>query len=464
MKKNLRIVFVTRNAKYFHYYKSIIEGLLKRGHTLTFLYDMRWTRDYPEIADQLDNFKKGFHAFDHGQAVQSTSGARMILFYTRQILGYRRFLVSKKQSSYYVERSRSYLPRFLQVLLKRKSMAWLLKSSFSEYMLMLAERVAPPDTHITAHIRSYAPDVVVASPVTMRFSSADLEYLKAARCLKIPTVLPVISWDNLTTKDLIHVSPDILLAWNDVQAQEAEEEHGIRRERIRIIGAPVFDIWFSKLKPGTTRAEFCNRYGLREEYPIILYLGSGREQAGDEAWLVEDLRRALDNSADDALKNAQIIVRPHPGNSKIFKKIIQKNIIAVPQFGVLPSSEDSLQLFYDSLFHSACAVVGVITSAIIDAMIAGKPGAAILTDTYRVNQAEVKHFQHLVEADAVEWVRGPEDFPRVLRHLLDGNDDHRAEREAFIKRFIRPLGLAQSAGDAAAEEIEKVSVAIMQSD
>lgn len=460
MKKNLTILFVTRNAKYFHYYKSIIEGLLRRGHTLTFLYDMRWTRDYPEISAQLDDFKKSFPAFDHGQAVQSRGRARAVLFYTRQILGYRRFLISKKQSSYYVERSFSYLPRFLQKALKKKSAEWFLKSGLAEYILMLVERLSPPDKQIATHIKSYAPDAVVASPVTMRFSSADLEYLKAARCLKIPTVLPVISWDNLTTKDLIHVSPDILLAWNDVQASEAEEEHGILRERIRIIGAPVFDIWFSKLKPRMTRLEFCNRHGLKEEYPIILYLGSGREQAGDEAWLVEDLRRALDNSADDALKRAQIIVRPHPGNSKIFKKIIQQGIIAVPQFGVLPSSEDSLQLFYDSLVHSACAVVGVITSAIIDAMIAGKPGAAILTDEYRVNQAEVKHFQHLVEADAVEWVKGPEDFPRVLRKILDGNDDHRAQREAFIKRFIRPLGLEQSAGDAAAEEIEKLSVAM----
>lgn len=454
----MNIVFVTRNAKYFHYYKSIIEGLLRRGHTLTFLYDMRWTRDYPEISDQLNNFQKSFPAFHHHQAVQSKGGARTVLFYTRQILGYRRFLVSKKQSSYYVERSFSYLPRFLQKVLKRKNVERFLKSGFAEYILMLVERLAPPDKQIMMHIRSYAPDVVVASPVTMRFSSADLEYLKAARHLKVPTVLPVISWDNLTTKDLIHVSPDILLAWNDVQAKEAEEEHGIRRERIRIMGAPVFDIWFSKLKPRTTRVEFCNRHGLKEEYPIILYLGSGREQAGDEAWLVEDLWRALNNSEDDALKRAQIIVRPHPGNSKIFKNISRSNMIVLPQFGVLPSSEDSLQLFYDSLFHSACAVVGVITSAIIDAMIAGKPGAAILTDEYRVNQAEVKHFQHLVEADAVEWVRGPEDFPMVLRKILDGNDDHRAQREAFIKRFIRPLGLEQSAGDVAAEEIEKISV------
>lgn len=421
-----------------------------------FLYDMRWTRDYPEISKQLDDFKKSFPAFDHGEALQSKGRARNVLFYTRQILGYRRFLVSKKQSSYYVDRALSYLPRSLRVLLKRKMFERLLKSSFAEYLLTLVERIAPPDKYITEHIRSQKPDVVVASPVTMRFSSADLEYLKAARYLKIPTVLPVISWDNLTTKDLIHVSPDLLLAWNDVQAREAEEEHGIGRERIRIMGAPVFDIWFSELTPSMTRVEFCNRHGLKEEYPIILYLGSGREQAGDESWVIEQTRRALDDSADDTLKHAQIIVRPHPGNSKIFKNISRQNIIVLPQFGVLPSSEDSLQLFYDTVYHSACAVVGVITSAIIDAMIVGKPGAAILTDEYRVNQAEVKHFQHLVEADAVEWARGPEDFPRVLRKILDGNDDHREKREAFVKRFIRPLGLEKSAGMAAAEEIEKL--------
>ncbi|MDZ4260650.1 MAG: hypothetical protein U1A25_03200, partial [Candidatus Sungbacteria bacterium] len=262
----------------------------------------------------------------------------------------------------------------------------------------------------------------------------------------------------LTTKDLIPMEPDILLAWNDIQATEAKEEHDISLSRIRIMGAPVFDMWFSERKPSMTRVEFCNRHGLKEEYPIILYLGSGQEQAEDEAWIVERVRRALNNSVDEGIKNAQIIVRPHPGNSKIFGKILQPNIIVLPKIGILPTSEESLQLFYDSVYHSACAVVGVITSAIIDVMIAGKPGAAILTEEYRMNQAEVKHFQHVVEADAVEWVKGPEDFPRVLRMFLDGNDDHRKQREAFIKRFIRPLGLEKSAGEIGAEEIEKIGV------
>lgn len=49
---------------------------------------------------------------------------------------------------------------------------------------------------------------MVLSPVNMRFSE-ELDYLKAARELGIPTHLAVYSWDNLSTQGLIHMTPDM---------------------------------------------------------------------------------------------------------------------------------------------------------------------------------------------------------------------------------------------------------------
>jgi hypothetical protein len=57
-------------------------------------------------------------------------------------------------------------------------------------------------------LEAYRPDVVVASPFIFP-ASKELEYIKAAKALSIPTVGAVLSWDNLTSKGTFHVIPDV---------------------------------------------------------------------------------------------------------------------------------------------------------------------------------------------------------------------------------------------------------------
>ncbi len=69
------------------------------------------------------------------------------------------------------------------------------------------ETLVPPDPGITRWLEDYRPDVVVASPFIFPVSK-ELEYIKAAKALSIPTVGAVLSWDNLTSKGTFHVIPD----------------------------------------------------------------------------------------------------------------------------------------------------------------------------------------------------------------------------------------------------------------
>lgn len=450
-----KILFAMRSAEYFHYYRTIIVALLHRGYHLRLICDRKWSNESSMAV--FAEFQKEFPQFTYGLAVSRTDRWRDFLFHTRELLSYRRYLLVQKhrQSQYYEKRYFDYLGKKFKRVIGFSGVKYILKNKIFGNILRAIERVAPPFPAVIKDVQTYAPDAVIASPVNMRFSSAELEYLKASVAMGIPTVLPVISWDNLTTKGLIHIFPDRLLVWNDVQREEARDHQWFPEDRIRIIGAPVFDVWFSALKPLCTREQFCTEYGLRSADPMIVYLGSSSHMAQDETWLVEDLRKALDASNDVRLQRMQIIVRPHPSNDHIYERLKGlRDVAIIPEQGTLPDSDATLQLFYDALYHSIAAIDGANTSAIIDSIITGKPGIAILTDTYSKTQRETKHFNQLTGASALYLAQGVHEVPSLIKDLLDGKDQLKENRLAFIRRYVRPRGLDREAGEWAADEVE----------
>lgn len=75
--------------------------------------------------------------------------------------------------------------------------------------------------------------------MNIRFSE-EVEYVKAANAIKIPTVVHVLSWDNLTTKGLCHIIPNLTLVWNEIQSQEAITIHEVPDDKILITGSLFF--------------------------------------------------------------------------------------------------------------------------------------------------------------------------------------------------------------------------------
>lgn len=445
----MRILFVIRTGDIFPYFRSIVVSLIEKGHTVRYLSDLKWTKA-DEAEEILGRFRAEHERFEYGYAVNRDDRWRKILFHTRELLGYRMYLVST-QSPFYERRWLTYLPKTFQRLFRYRLLRALWRTALVGWFLRGFERIAPADKGVMSDIASFAPDVVVCNPTHARCSSADLEYLKAAKRLGIPTVIPVAGWDNLTTKGAIAVQPDLLLAWNDVQRAEAMDWHGTPEQRIRFVGAAFFDDWFSYQKPSVAKREFCAQYGLREQDPIFLYLGSSKNMAENEVWLVERLHAALTRLGDERLKRVQFLVRPHPANYLNYKTIANKDIVITPK-GELPKSKSVMQTFYDALYHTS-GVVGVNTSAMLMAAIAGKPILTMLTDTYRATQGETQHFTQLLEHDVLDVSTNDEEFAAAARRILDGKDIRRERRAAFIKKFLRPHGLARAAGEEAAAAI-----------
>ena len=453
--KNLKILFALRDAEVFHY-KHILLTLARRGHRIRIVYDKRWSNE--QELEKLRDVLKEFSGIEYVAAKNRTGISRDILFHVRELLSFRRYVVAHGQSSYYRDRWFGYLPKMVQRIFVRPSMERLLSLRATGFFLKSIESIIPPVQSVMADIRDFNPDVLFASPVTLRFSSSEVEYLKAAKRMRIPSVVSVLTWDNLTTKGLMHIFPDRLFVWNEAQASEAVDYQFFPQERICITGSTFFDDWIFHCSPSTTREEFCAAHGLRLQDPIITYLGSSSHMASDETWIIAQLRNAFDTSGDPHMAHMQIIVRPHPANYHIYEQINLRDVVIIPLQGELRDTPVTLQLFYDTLHHSEAAIEGANTTAIIETIIAKKPAIAYVSEEYKKTQMDTKHFNQLVSENALYLASTAQEVVRIVGDVMGGNDTRIREREHFVKKYIRPLGDDRVVAAVIADEIESMAV------
>jgi len=318
------------------------------------------------------------------------------------------------------------------------------------------ERCVPPAPRADRFLAELDPDVVLVTPL-IELGSAQADWLRAAKRRGIRTGFPVFSWDNLTNKGLLRDTPDLVLVWNDLQAAEARELHRVPAARIRVTGAPAFDHWFD-WSPSRSREDFCAEVGLRADRPILLYVCSSGFIAPDEPAFVTRWIERL-RARGGALAEAGVLVRPHPlfGVPWAGVELDDPQATVWPRLGEDPSGEQARRNYFDSLHHSA-AVVGINTSAQIEAAIVGRPVHTLLADEYRDTQRGTLHF-HYLGAEGYGALYVGETFDghaAQLEESLRGRpDDGRNER--FLRRFVRPLGLDVRAADAVADAIEELA-------
>lgn len=314
-------------------------------------------------------------------------------------------------------------------------------------LFALMEETIPSDARTETFLRSERPDVLFLTPL-VKIGSYQADYVKSAKALGIPVVFPVFSWDNLSTKGLMHVLPDLTLVWNERQRSEAVEMHGVRPEDVLAIGAPRFDEFFA-MEPETTREAFCTEHGLDPSQPIVSYLCSSEFVADHEVdfvmrW-IDEIRQA------PSLRSCNVLIRPHPRQKGQWKKFESGR----PQVAVsLPSSIKVDQSLYDTVHHSA-AVVGLNTSAQLEAGIAGRPVLTMLVPEFADGQQGTLHFHYLLK-DHGGFVELAADFDTHRQQLAEavaGNYDS-ARIRTFVQEFLRPLGVDRPVTPIMADTVE----------
>ena len=305
-------------------------------------------------------------------------------------------------------------------------------------LLALMERTIPSATVLEEFLKAEQPDLVLVSPL-VNLGSYQADFVKSAKALHIPVVYPVFSWDNLSTKGLIHVQPDGVIVWNERQRTEAVEMHGVPPDRVAVTGAPRFDEFFA-MSPGTTQEQFCAIHGLDASQPIVVYLCSSEFVAGGEVdfvrrW-VDEVRRA------PSLRSCNILIRPHPRQQKPWKAFEPPDArVAV----ALPRAMNADPTLLDTVHHSA-AVVGLNTSAQLEAGILGRPVLTILAPEFEEGQQGTLHFSYLLKEHGgfVDVAPDFEVHRRQLAAAVAGDYDRQAIR-SFIEQFLRPNGIDRPA-------------------
>ncbi len=455
----MNIIFVSRSKAHFIYYESILSALLAHGHQVQLLFDKKWSEKATDTA--LQSFLAQQSGILTGETLRRGGWLAYPILLMRELRSYLDYLQRSGQSPFYAERWRKYLPAWLAKLVHTPLLGKFFQSRLCLSLLAKAETLLPSDAGIVNSLEASRPDLVIVSPGNMRFSE-EIEYVKAAKSLNIPSFVPVLSWDNLTTKGLFHVLPDWILAWNEAQKREAVAVHGASPERVLVTGAPFFDKWFNGQTLVEERETFCLKLGLSPERPYLVYLGSSKNIARDETWLVRAILEQIRNYPDERVRSFQLVVRPHPANAEIYRSLADSpDVVVWPKTGNLPEDAETTSVLYNTMRHSVAAV-GLNTSAMIDAILLDKPCFAMLSEEYSQTQSQAMHFQHLLSARVLGLVKEPDELAEKLGLLLlQGIDPQEECRRRFIREFVRPHGLDVSAGEMAVRQIKEVCSKIL---
>jgi hypothetical protein len=465
----LRILFIGRRFLYFRNYESVIRALAERGHEIHLAVERDDTEGPPAFVDVLTNTFPNITCSyapvrENDDWSWMASRLRLGLDYLRY--QHPLFDDTPKLTDRSRERTPGAFVRLGHVV--RRYAGWA-RRPVTE-LVRRFERAIPEDASIRAFVESRRPDVVLITPL-IDVGSSQIEYLRAARALRIPTAICVWSWDHLSSKALIRECPDRVLVWNETQKREAIELHGVPPARIVITGAQCFDVWFDR-QPTRDRETFCTEAGLPADRPFVLYVCSAPFLGSQaEAPFVLEWIRRVRASALTGLHEAPILVRPHPSRMREWEGIDVTAFGNVAVRGGSPVDSGFRDDYFDALYHSAL-VVGLNTSAFIEAGIIGRPVHTILLPEWYENQEGTLHFRYLLDVDGglLEVAR---DFDTHLRQLADSLQsesgkvekwksgkvepgDDGAGRRPFIRSFVRPHGIDVAATPVFVQAVEQM--------
>lgn len=453
----MKFLFILQYPGYLRYFDSVVRALAERDHTVLIAFES--PHKQPEGREALAGMPGHVRCLDRPPGrddVWSTVGKAV-----RGTIDYVRYLhPSFADAPYLRQRMRKVLPP-VTAFLGRYDTAGVRTTARLIRLLTVCEAAIPSSPRIERYLSKLAPDALVVSPlVTDRCPQVD--FVKSAQALGIPTALCVASWDHLTTKGLMRIQPDLVAVWNEQQRAEAVEFHGTPPDRIVVTGAHPFDRWFDR-RPSRSREVFCRRVGLRPEVPFILFVGSTASISAPGAE-VEFVRRwvpAVRGGLAGRIGDVGVLVRPHPYNSAHWNGVDMSdlgNVAVFPRHGANPVNEQDRADYFDSLYHSA-AVVGVNTSAMIEAAIVRRTVHTVLAPEFADTQGGTLHFRYLLPENG-GFLRVATDLGEHIRQLADTLADperNRAALERFVASFIRPHGLGRPATPILADALERLA-------
>ena len=444
--RRLRILFFVHNVGKTRHFDGVISRLTTRGHRVVLAVAAKRSARLVHKDKRVEVVACPTRRVDRWKSLAPT---------LRLVRDYLRFLEPAYAGAFKLsERAASHAPPAWRELIQRHD--WIQRHAGGiGRVLALAERALPSERYFELFIKYHEPDLVVVTPL-VDFGSYQTDYVKAAHRLGIPVAFVPFSWDNLTNRGLIRVQPDRVLVWNEIQKREAIDLHRVAAGSVVVTGAARFDDFFD-LTPSTTREGFCASVGLDPSRPLLLYGCSSPFVAPREVEFVRQWVLEIRRSSDPALASAGVLVRPHPVHTEQWQDVSFHDLPHVAIWR-LASGMNADQGLFDSLHH-ASALVGLNTSAMLEASIVGRPVLTVLAPAFTGGQDETLHFQYL-RRDKGGPVAVAGDFDQHRKQLEDVlRDPVKAQKRAsrFMRSFVRPAGRWRRVDRIVVQELEDLA-------
>ncbi len=452
----MKILFVLSGPTAWPAFDPVIQVLSERGHTVYLTFDTA------EMVDSvLDTVPVEYGPIQVlGQFPERGDDWQVIARGLRSITDYLRYLDPQFVNAWYLR------DRVAQPLLDAAPIfRWLRKlPAFPRPVVQgilrgmrFLEAAIPGYDSLNSFLEALDLDLVVVSPLS-GLASRQTDVVKAAKALGIPVCLGLDRGDSLTATGFIHSPPDKVLVWNELQQQEAQTLHLIPAEQVIVTGAPVFDQWFNR-RPTVAKRTFCQQVGLSSERPFLLFVGSAANplQPTAEPQFVREWIQAIRASEDARLREVGILIRPHPLNASVWQDFDLApfdNVALWPHPGTQSQQGRDRADYFHSLYFSS-VVMGIHTTAMLEAAIVGRPVQTILLSEFNALQQGMVQFRYLMDGLVSSAITMDEHLRQLSAALAAGHPMGLQPTE-FVHRFIRPHGLEQPCAPIVADELEKI--------
>ncbi len=447
-----------RTAEYLRFYDSTLWSLAERGH------DVLVALNRDSRTKQVDPARfAALHrsiTFAGFVPLDKTFRWRRRQKTVRGLVDFLRYLHPdyRNAPALRARMQRRGLPRSLGFLARIPSLPpWLLKVIL--HGLFAVDRLTPLCPAVLEFVARQEADCVAVTPM-VTCASEQVDIVKAARKLRVPTAVCVASWDNLTNKGLLRVKPDRVMVWNDWQRRELQRYHYIPSDRVDMTGAQNFDHWFGRV-PDEDRRAFLDKIGLPGGGDYLLYVCSSSFIAGADSEMVFVRRwlAALHCSQHARLRSINVLVRPHPYDVEAWRHALFTDLgnVAIWPVGPRdPTDAEEQRGYFHSLYH-ATAVVGINTSAMIEAAIIGRAVFAVGDDDFSDKQQGTLHFQYLLRENGgfLNVALSLDEHVEQLNSVV-ANEEH-AGHKRFLRDFLRPHGLDQCAAPFLADALVRLA-------
>jgi hypothetical protein len=453
----VRILFAALHNGYYRNLDTVVDALARRGHEI----HLGAEREDSSFGGQpiVDRLTAAFTNVTAGRIAARDPESLFLPAKIRFAIDYLRYFEpAYGPSSGLWVRARERTPTGVIHLSKSSMFAWRPIRRAATRVLDAVDRAIPEAPELERFLDQQRPDLIVVSPLIGLVASSQIDLLRSAIRRAIPTAVMVWSWDHLSSKALIRDLPDALLVWNDVQKREAMTMHAVPESRIVVTGAQSCDRWFGRV-PMRSRTEFVRRVGLADERPYILWAGSALlpgtpPERGIFLRWASHLRR----SNNPQVRDVPILLRPHPARPTEWAGVDWRSVGNLAMFGGPPVDEQGRNDYFESMYYSA-AVVGITTTAFLDAAVVGRPVMSFYADDLVPEHEASLHFQYLVDAEhgLLTMANSLDEHERQLTAVLAGPPpDMLMRQQHFVHHFIRPCGMDISATRIVADALEQL--------